>query len=174
MNKALIGLAGLGAYYALKNKKESEHEEDEEIEHEENPSRTERIFSDDEVDPEERRELRKIWRNWNRLVNMSAFELREFISTKEGREAGLSRKEAKERGIRSGRDSARALIKMIPRGRTFRSAMRNWSDSEWEWADQQVRFIKRMSAVPGDLHKKNGEKTRKHLALLTWGHDPRR
>lgn len=113
------------------------------------------------------------WYEWRSLVNMSAPELRRFLNTEEGRQAGLSRSQAKKEGVRSGQASARALLKMIPSGgRSYTQAEKNWSDADWDWARRQVAFIKRMCGVKGPLSDGSGELTRKHTALLLWGHDP--
>lgn len=107
------------------------------------------------------------------LVNMTESELRRFLA-EYGEVAGLSREEAAQAGknVRSGRDSARALLKMIPRGKTYGMAERMWTPGEWEWAKKQVRFIRRMSGMRGSYHKLNGKPTRKLLALMLWGHNP--
>lgn len=118
-------------------------------------------------------EKRALWKKWDRLVNMTSFEIREFLASSEGKKAGLSRKEAAEKGIKSGRDSARALLKMIPCGRTYQSALREWSPSQWKWAERQVAFISRMRKIKGSLTDPQGNKTRKHTSLLLWGHNPK-
>ena len=103
---------------------------------------------------------------WKRLVNMTKSELEKFYNSVEGKEAGLSPEEAKEQGIDSGRESARWIMKMkdIP--------YKEWSSDMWRWAKKQINFIKRMSGMKGSLYNDKGEKTRKHTALLIWGHNP--
>jgi hypothetical protein len=103
---------------------------------------------------------------WNKLVNMSKSELENFYNSVEGREAGLTTSQANEQGIDSGRESARWIIKMkdIP--------YKEWSSDMWRWAKKQINFIKRMSGMRGSLYNDKGEKTRKHTALLIWGHNP--
>lgn len=102
---------------------------------------------------------------------MTAGELRDFLE-RWGDVAGLSRAEASAEGVRSGRDSARAILRMLPKGgRSYAQAERNWTATDWKWARRQVSFIKRMRGVKGPLYK-DGEPTRKLLALLVWGHDP--
>lgn len=54
----------------------------------------------------------QLYRRWKQLVNMSASELERFYESEEGKEAGLSAGEAKKQGIKSGRESARWIIKM--------------------------------------------------------------
>ena len=121
-----------------------------------------------ESNDSEKNELHK---KWNGLVNMSAKELEAFIDSEEGEEAGLSRKEAGKAGagggkITSGRDSARAIVRMLKRDRE------SWTDNDWDWARKQVNFITRMSGVDGPNRDEKGRPTRKLLALKIWGHDP--
>lgn len=119
-------------------------------------------------------EREKLWPKWRKLVNMSASQIQAFKETPEGRDAGLSREEASEQGIARGRDSARALVRMLPSGgRSYAQAERNWSANDWEWAQRQYSFISRMRKSSGPLYK-DGEMTRKLTSLLIWGHDPRR
>jgi len=103
---------------------------------------------------------------WKKLVNMSKSELEKFYNSEEGKEAGLSESEAKEKGIDSGRESARWIMKMkdIPYA--------EWTPEMWIWAKKQISFISRMSGMKGDLYEDKGNKTRKHTALLIWGHNP--
>lgn len=116
--------------------------------------------------PEGKRLDKETYAEWKSLVNMTKAELKAFYDSKEGKEAGLSPSEAKEQGIDSGRESARWIMKMkdIP--------YTEWTDKMWIWAKKQIRFIKRMSGVKGDLYDDNGIKTPKHTALLIWGHNP--
>jgi Protein of unknown function (DUF3140) len=114
----------------------------------------------------------EVWYEWRSLVNMTPAELRRFLD-EWGDVAGLSRSEAKAEGVRSGRDSARAILRMLPKGgRSYPQAERNWTKTDWEWARRQVGFIQRMRGVKGPLYDRKGEPTRKLLALLVWGHDP--
>ena len=133
------------------------------------PGERERLKEADaaEID-DEKRALRK---EWEKLVNMSAKELSDFIDSEEGEEAGLSRKEAGKAGaggekIKSGRDSARAIVRMLER------PMSKWTDNDWEWAGRQVNFINRMKGAKGPTKDEKGRPTRKTLALKIWGHDP--
>ena len=116
----------------------------------------------------------EVWREWRRLVNMNASELQRFLDSPEGKVAGLSRAEAKSKGIRSGRESAGWILKMLPHGKSYASAVRCWTPGMWGWARRQVAFIRRMRGVRGPLFDKEGNATRKHLALLVWGHDPQK
>jgi hypothetical protein len=107
-------------------------------------------------------------RKWKSLINMSASELKKFIATDEGKEAGLSRKEASEQGISSGQDSARAIIRMKSK------PVAQWTHDDWEWCRKQVNFVTRMRGNKGKLYDEDGNKTRKHTSLLLWGHNPKR
>lgn len=109
---------------------------------------------------------KETYSKWKSLVNMSKSELENFYNSEEGKEAGLSASEAKEKGIDSGRESARWIIKMkdIP--------YTEWTPDMWRWAKKQISFISRMSGMKGDLYDEKGNKTRKHTALLIWGHNP--
>lgn len=106
-----------------------------------------------------------IYKEWSSLVNMSFNELKEFYDSEEGKKAGLTKEMADKLGIKSGRESAEWIMKMK------KTPYKDWTNEMWEWADRQIRFIKRMRGVSGDLYK-NGEKTRKHTSLLIWGHNP--
>lgn len=116
--------------------------------------------------PEGKKLDAQTYSEWKKLVNMSKSELENFYNSVEGKKAGLSQSEAKEQGIDSGRESARWIIKMkdIP--------YTKWTSNMWRWAKKQINFIKRMSGMKGGLYDDNGNKTRKHTALLIWGHNP--
>lgn len=107
----------------------------------------------------------KTYKKWKSLVNMSASELKSFYNSKDGKEAGLSKKEANNQGISSGRESARWILKMkkVPYNK--------WTDNMWNWAKKQISFISRMSGMKGDLYDDNGNRTRKYTSLLIWGHN---
>jgi len=107
-----------------------------------------------------------LYEEWKKLVNMSAIDLQSYYDSSEGKNSGLSASEAKKQGIKSGRESAKWIIKMK------NTNVDNWTPWMWEWAKRQVSFIKRMTGFPGELYDENGTKTRKHKALLIWGHNP--
>lgn len=122
----------------------------------------------EEKSPEEKDELHKKWRG---LVNMSGKEIQSFLDSDEGKEAGLSRKEAGKAGtgggkITSGRDSARAIIRMLD------TPKEKWTPNDWRWASKQVSFISRMKGASGGLRDDKGRPTRKLLALKVWGYNP--
>jgi hypothetical protein len=97
---------------------------------------------------------------------MSSSELKSFLKTEDGKEAGLSKSEASELGIGSGHESASWILKIKEVPYT------QWSNEMWSWAKRQISFIKRMSGNKGDLYDDKGNKTRKHTSLLIWGHNP--
>lgn len=103
---------------------------------------------------------------------MSVSELKNFYNSEEGKKAGLTKEQAKESGISSGRESAEWLMKMIPLGKNFKQASENWTPKMWEWAGKQNSFISRMSGGKGPLRDEEGNKTPKLLSLLIWGHNP--
>lgn len=109
---------------------------------------------------------KQTYNKWKSLVNMSKSELENFYNSQEGKDAGLSPSEAKEKGIDSGRESARWIMKMkdIPYS--------EWTPNMWKWAKKQISFISRMSGNKGGLYDDKGNKTRKHTSLLIWGHNP--
>lgn len=109
---------------------------------------------------------RQIYDRWNKLVNMSVSQLAKFYASEEGKEAGLTKDKAKELGIRSGRESAKWIMKM--KGLDYKK----WTPTMWEWANRQISFISRMRGNRGSLYDDKGEKTRKHTSLLIWGHNP--
>jgi len=116
-----------------------------------------------------------LWSRWYQLVNMSAPELKKFMDSEEGKKAGLTKEEAAKQGIKSGRESAEWLLKMIPIGQSWKSVKENWTDTMWEWAGRQNSFISRMRGAKGPIYEKDGKtKTRKHLSLLIWGHNPKK
>lgn len=113
------------------------------------------------------------YKKWKKLINMSANEIQKFLDSEDGKEAGLSRKESATAGasggkIKSGRDSARAIIRMLG------TKVEDWTENDWDWSGRQISFISRMKSNPGPLYDEKGRKTRKLLSLLVWGHDPRK
>jgi hypothetical protein len=101
---------------------------------------------------------------------MPTSTLKKFLGTEEGREAGISQKDAKKAGIKSGRGSARAIIRM--REKPFSE----WTTEDVNWMYRQISFVSRMTGVDGPLFKvnKDGKKipTRKLTSLWVWGHVP--
>lgn len=107
----------------------------------------------------------EVYNKWKQLVNMTPAELQKFMDSKEGKQAGLSKEKAKQLGIKHGRESAEWILRMK------KTPVNEWTPEMWRWARRQNNFISRMSGNKGPLYK-NGQKTRKHTALLIWGNDP--
>lgn len=135
------------------------------------PGERERLKEEDGGKSEIDDEKRSLYKKWQKLVNMSGKEIQSFLDSDEGGEAGLSRKEAGKAGaggkkITSGRDSARAIIRMLG------TPMAKWTANDWKWAGKQVNFISRMKGAKGGMRDEKGRPTRKLLALKVWGHNP--
>lgn len=108
------------------------------------------------------------YKKWKELVNMTPSELQKFLDSEDGKVAGLSREEASKEGIRRGRDSAKAILRMKSK------KVDDWNVSDWDWCHRQISFISRMSANKGPLRDKDGNPTRLLLSLKVWGHNPER
>ena len=128
-----------------------------------------KIISKRKAEPDE-----EVFKKWKTLINMSAKELKYFMDSEEGKDAGLAKSEAKELGINSGRESAKMILKMLPHSSSFESAKKNWTESMWYWARRQNSFNSRMLGNKGPLYDDKKNKTRKHLSLLIWGHNPKK
>jgi len=130
--------------------------------------------------------------DWAKLINMKNKELEAFLESPLGKKAGLSASEAKAQGIHSGRVSGKAILRMrkkiglggpkdyikgpVHAKAVFQKAKRVWNDNDWEWCARQVRFNKRfmgdwMGKRKGPLVR-DGQPTRRLLALWVWGFDP--
>lgn len=114
----------------------------------------------------EEKSLKDDYTKWKELVNMTSKELQEFLDSEEGKEAGLKRSEASELGISTGRDSARAILRMKEK------PFEEWNETDLQWMRKQISFISRMRGNEGELFDENKNKTRKHTSLLIWGHNP--
>lgn len=114
------------------------------------------------------KENKIIYNKWKGLVNMTSSELQNFLNTKEGKEAGLSKEKADRLGIHYGRESAKWILKMKD------TNVADWTPAMWKWANRQISFISRMKGNKGDLYDSKGNKTRKHTSLLIWGHNPKK
>lgn len=117
---------------------------------------------------------------WRDLVNLPTADLKAFLDYY-GTEAGLSRAEAHAAGIKSGRESARWILKMrqaLGGSKAYVVAETLWTPAMWQWARRQVNFNRRMRGARGKLYRQlaSGDEvpTRKLLSLLVWGHDPER
>jgi len=114
------------------------------------------------------KEKKIVFDKWKKLVNMTYTEISRYYHSKEGKDSGLTEKEANDQGISSGRESAEWILKMK------KTNWKNWSDDMWKWANKQISFISRMSGINGDLIDSKGKKTRKYKALLIWGNNPKK
>jgi len=116
------------------------------------------------------------FRKWVELVNMKNKELKAFYNSDWFAASGLTPKEAKAQGIKSGQDSFRAIIRMrkklgltgpkdyIKAGpqitkKYYEMALEKWKGpdnkvsalddrSDWGWMKRQIRFNSRASAFP--------------------------
>jgi hypothetical protein len=111
-------------------------------------------------------EQKEDYNKWKDLVNMTPLELRKFMDSDEGREAGLKKKEANNLGIGYGRESAKWILKMKE------TPVKEWTPRMWQWCGRQISFVSRMRGNKGGLYDDKGRKTRKHTSLLIWGHNP--
>lgn len=115
------------------------------------------------------------WTEWNKLINMTPAQIKKFRED-DGKDAGLTSKEADANGIDSGKESAEMLIKMIPTGKSFAEAEKNWTPTMWFWCGKQVSFNSRMIGMKKNMKApyffRNGEMTRWLKSLLIWGHCP--
>jgi hypothetical protein len=109
---------------------------------------------------------------------MSLKELKDFYDSSNGKDAGMKQSDANKAGIDSGRESARWLMKMIPKGESYKQAEENWTPTMWKWCRKQISFNSRMRGMRkrmvGNPFERDGEMTRWLKSLLIWGHDPRK
>lgn len=112
-----------------------------------------------------------LYQRWKKLINMSASDVEKFkekqtaLGKKDPKKyPGLTRAQANTLDISSGVQSAEWIIKMK------NTPVKDWTPEMWKWAAKQVSFVSRMLGNPGPLYDKDGEPTRKNLALLIWGH----
>jgi hypothetical protein len=124
------------------------------------------------------------WAEWRTWINMSGAELKSFYDSTLGKQAGMKQKAANKMGIDTGRESARWLMKMIPTGSSWGSALKNWTPAMWKWAKKQNSFNARMYGTSKRAKgnpwyeermidgKKKKVPTRILLALKIWGHNP--
>jgi hypothetical protein len=132
------------------------------------------------------RERRELLTAWRRLVNMSGEEIAAFLSDF-GDVAGMSRADAASAGIKSGRDNARALLRMLDKagaGRarevTYEAASRAWTPAEWRWAQRQAAYLRRALGQARAVEERagspwytdRGRPTRLLLAVNLWGRKP--
>lgn len=114
-----------------------------------------------------KRKVDKEWieKNWKNLFNMSPLEIEKFLQSDYGKIAGISKEKARRENLRRGRNSARAIIRMM------KKPMSDWTKNDWQWAMAQKRFLQSKKNQGHPLYK-NGKPTRHYLELLVWGYDP--
>jgi 3'-phosphoadenosine 5'-phosphosulfate sulfotransferase (PAPS reductase)/FAD synthetase len=112
------------------------------------------------------KEKKQVHDKWKSLVNMTYTELKTYYNSKDGKSSGLTKSEANEQGISSGRESAEWILKMK------RQNWKEWSSEMWKWAKKQISFVSRMRGVEGAYFDENNKRTPKLKALLIWGHNP--
>jgi len=126
------------------------------------------------------KELFEWFTEWVHLINMKNKELEAFLDSPLGKKAGLSKEEAQEQGIKSGRVSGRRILKMRAKlGLTgpkdyiklgpriiedyYEKALKEWTgpsddpikgETDWDWCKRQVRFVKRHGAFPYNADQK--------------------
>lgn len=115
-------------------------------------------------------DVREKYERWRKLVNMPSSTLEKFLDTETGKEAGLRKKEAEKLGIGTGRESARAILRMREK------PLSEWDKTDISWMGRQLSFIARMSGNSGPLVKKDKDgkdvPTRKLTSLWIWGNVP--
>lgn len=117
----------------------------------------------------------KIWRNWQKLVNVTPYEVNALMDSDfKGCVAQVS-KDLEEQGVLSPRQSAEVLNRMLPEGKlSFHSALKYWNGKRykghllWKCASIQTNQIVRLL----NTIDKNHEGIKAKLVLLKlWGHD---
>ena len=129
-------------------------------------------------------------------------EMKAFMKSPWFKVAGLTPKEAKAQGIRSGQNSFRANIRMRKKlGLTgpkdyvdyrkprlvedyYAKAIDNWSKDDWEWCKAQEDSNKRHGGFPYNEDKEEtkgplieakdskNQPSKRLLGLWVWAHDP--
>ncbi|MCW2857039.1 MAG: hypothetical protein JWR52_2654 [Marmoricola sp.] len=103
----------------------------------------------------------QIWERWTSLVNLTAAELEDWLTTPESHSVG-----SKAYGEESvGHASGRRILGLLVRSR------QELSPEEWRHVRRTVGFIRRHTAQrpEGDVTE-----TRWRYSLMNWGHDPLR
>ena len=142
------------------------------------PSERSRAIRDEQMRQRIRRNFKDLFEwfeDWVLLINMKNKELKAFLDSPLGKQAGLSKQQAKDwNNIKSGRVSGRRILKMRAKlGLTgpkdyiksgpriiedyYEKALDSWTgpsddplkgETDWDWCKRQVRFVKRTSAFP--------------------------
>lgn len=104
----------------------------------------------------------KIYKEWNRLINMSVDEMADFMHTEKAH--NLSKKELKELDIDMNLPKRIHKMKSKPANK--------WTIQDWRSAQAQIAFIKKMLISDDQLYNVDGKKTKQHHLLLVGGHNP--
>lgn len=124
------------------------------------------LFEAEQISPD----VKEKYARWKKLVNMPSDTLKKFLDTPTGKDAGLKKSEASKLGIGTGRESARAILRMRQK------PLSQWDKTDISWMGRQLSFISRMSGNAGPMFQvnKDGKKipTRKLTSLWVWGHVP--
>jgi hypothetical protein len=112
------------------------------------------------------KEKKQVYDKWKSLVNMTQTELKNYQKSKDGKSSGLSKSDADNLNISSGRESAEWILKMKQLN------YKSWTSTMWKWANKQISFISRMRGVKGAYFDEDNNRTPKLKALLIWGHNP--
>jgi hypothetical protein len=117
-----------------------------------------------------------LWNKWKKLVNMTKSELQKFYDSEEGLLAGYLKGPNKQNRIDNSRESAKILLEMIPIGKSYEDASKNWSNEMLKYADKQVISIQKLLAnrktIKGNPFMKDEKRTEWHKSLLIYGHNP--
>lgn len=117
-----------------------------------------------------------LWIRWDKIVNMTASEIRAFRDSDLGQKVGLSRAEADSAGLNvlSGQDASKIIEKMITKAVDYRKQSKKlppWSKEEWGIAGRQIGMVSRFRDNIGDLEDEEGNLTPKAGAMMLWGRD---
>ena len=118
----------------------------------------------------------QIWKNWNHLVNVEVQDIESTLDSDIGKEIINQARSVEEQGLYSVRQSANALLRMLPSGHnSFGNALVRWKNEQykglsfWDWAIRQILFINKEKEKLA-LAKDRGFYIRL-LSLKLWGHD---
>lgn len=122
---------------------------------------------------------RILFARWDKIVNMTAAEIRAFRNSKEAEGVSQTPEEARltGAGVLSGIEASKKLEAIISKAAPYRHQYKNlppWTDSQWELIGRQIRMISRARANVGDFIGDDGEPTIKCKALFLWGRDERK
>jgi hypothetical protein len=113
------------------------------------------------------KEKSEIYKDWSKLINMSASELESWAKNPDRLKASLNRQEAKsEGGIQSGFDSLHRIKRRKKKKKS------EWTEEDYKNAKQEIGFNSRMLGNnPGKLVG-GTNRSKWEISLLNWGHNP--